>query len=269
MPCPHCGGHDRYEFKSADNGHYLCRGCGAGDGWSMVMKILGVNFSEAVNQVAQYLGVSRQRPEPIRYGPVSRQKPASEPAPDTVAEKARAIWQQSLPAPNDHPYLVKKKLPPLTLRQYRDSLVCPVLDSDRQQVNLQFIKPDGQKFFLKGGRTKGCFSYFGSWDDQGPFSWSVFVCEGVADAMSMYCHQHRTRLCLTAFSASNIPVVGEWLRRTLPGHRLVLVLDNDRPVQHRKQRPGMQALMGHRYFDDLILPPEGQDVSDRWVQRHG
>lgn len=26
MPCPNCGGHDRYEFKSADNGYYMCRG---------------------------------------------------------------------------------------------------------------------------------------------------------------------------------------------------------------------------------------------------
>lgn len=51
--CPICGsGKDRFRCDDkAGSGSWICNHCGAGDGWSMVMKKLGVSFSEAVEQV--------------------------------------------------------------------------------------------------------------------------------------------------------------------------------------------------------------------------
>ena len=262
MPCPHCGGTDRYEFKKAEDGFYLCRGCGAGDGWSMVMKMLGVDFRQAVEQVARHLGIdcpngnkdykTNQKPKPDNIIPRH----------NNVAEKAQRIWSQSDRDPADHPYLVKKHIPPLKLRQYKGSLVSPLYDQNFNLVNLQFIQPDGNKYFLKGGQTRGCFQWWG------PLSWSVFVCEGVADAISTYLYNHWTRLTIAAYSAGNVSAVGKFLRHTLPGHRLVLVIDNDKPTDKRKWRPGVACLNAHQYFNDILLPPEGMDASDLWVNSH-
>ena len=267
MPCPHCGGTDRYEFKKVEDGFYLCRGCGAGDGWSMVMKMLGVDFRQAAEQVAQHLGIDG--PE-VDTGYQTTPKPKQ---PDnvvqleqhrhnTVANKTQAIWTQSTQDPVEHPYLLSKCLPPLKLRQYKDSLVSPLYDQNFNLVNLQFIKPDKSKFFLKNGQPKGCFQWWG------PLSWSVFVCEGVADAISTFLFHHQSRLTIAAYSVGNMGRVGQFLRQKLPGHRLVLVLDNDPPSYKRKYRPGMAALMAHNSFDDIILPPEGMDASDLWVRGH-
>ena len=264
MPCPYCGGTDRYEFKQPEDGYYLCRGCGAGDGWSMVMKILSVDFCQAAEQVADFLRIDKTAQQ-TSYRALAHIQPVAHhyPPPDTTSHKTRWIWQQASPAEPEHPYLVAKHLPPLKLKQYKGSLVSPLYDQHFNLVNLQFIQPDGKKCFLRGGQTKDCFQWWGS------LSWSVFVCEGVADAISVHIHNHWTRMTVAAYSASNIASVGQFLRAQLPGHRLVLVIDNDKPTDQRKWRPGMAALLkAHSVFNDILLPPEGMDVSDLWVNRH-
>lgn len=56
-PCPACGGKDRFRFDNkAGDGTYYCSGCGSGDGWSLLQKVLGCDFKEACNQVAQFVG---------------------------------------------------------------------------------------------------------------------------------------------------------------------------------------------------------------------
>ena len=262
MPCPNCGGTDRYEFKKVEDGFYLCRGCGAGDGWSMVMKMLGVDFRLAAEQVARHLGIDGPETDAGYQTTPKPKQPDNVVQYHTVANKAQAIWAQSTKDPVAHPYLLSKCLPPLKLRQYKDSLVSPLYDQNFNLVNLQFIKPDKSKFFLKNGQTKGCFQWWG------PMSWSVFVCEGVADAISTFLYHHQTRLTISAYSAGNIKEIGCFLRQQLPGHRLVLVLDNDKPTDKRKWRPGVACLNAHQYFNDILLPPEGMDASDLWMNSH-
>lgn len=266
-PCRHCGGTDRYEFKSVENGHYLCRGCGAGDGWSMLMKCLGADFSECLNLVAQHLGVTHTSSQ-SRSGSapaITRQTPAPSVDHSAVIRKARAIWQQAAPAPADHPYLVRKHLPPLNLKHYQGCLVSALINKDFDRVNLQFIGADGQKRFLKGGQTKGCFQ---TWSPGWP-SWTVYLCEGVADALATYCHFNQCRQVIAAYSVSNMIALGPWLRDQLPDHRLIAILDNDAPTATRPWRPGAAALLAHDCFDEVILPGAGKDASDCWLHDHG
>ncbi|MET4694327.1 primase-helicase zinc-binding domain-containing protein [Endozoicomonas lisbonensis] len=58
MSCPHCGGNDRYEYKDHANGLYFCRGCEAGDGYSMIMKIHDCGFVRALEMVASWLNLT-------------------------------------------------------------------------------------------------------------------------------------------------------------------------------------------------------------------
>ena len=260
LPCPYCAGTDRYEFKSAENGHYLCRGCGAGDGWSMVMKILHCDFAGAVRHVAEWLHLAPEDRE--TSSPPARQSNPTQY--DRIASKAQAIWQRTQSADCRHPYLVKKHLPASYFRQHRDCLAVPVFSPDRQMVNLQFIDPHSNKRFLKGGRTEGCFTSYGNRS-----SWSVYVCEGVADALSIYIQYHR--MAVAAFSVGNIGPVAMALRRQLPGNRLVLFLDNDKPTDKRPWRPGAAAFHYHHWFDAVVIPPEGCDASDLYTMstHHG
>jgi len=57
-PCPLCGGTDRYRFDNMEGrGTYFCQGCGAGNGWSLVQKYFGINFSRAVEMVSPLVGL--------------------------------------------------------------------------------------------------------------------------------------------------------------------------------------------------------------------
>jgi putative DNA primase/helicase len=45
VPCPCCGGRDRFRFSDKGYGRWHCRGCDAGgDGVALVMRIMGVDF---------------------------------------------------------------------------------------------------------------------------------------------------------------------------------------------------------------------------------
>ena len=252
MPCPHCNGHDRYEFKSVEDGYYMCRGCGAGDGFSMVMKMNCCDFREALLQIASSMGMERPALPPA---------PAPAPAPATTGTERKAQWvyRHATLADPQHPYLIKKRLPPRFFKMYRENLVVPIYDSDHSLVNLQFIRADGSKFFLKNGRVKRCCAWFGNTSGH-----TVYVCEGIANAVSLHLMKHRT--AVAALSVGNMPDVAKILREQLPDSRLILYLDNDRPTQNRPWRPGASALYAHRFFDAVEIPPVGLDASDLFCQ---
>ncbi len=65
-PCPSCEGKDRYRFHNrSGHGDYYCNGCGAGDGFDLVMKIKGIGFKEAAVLVEGLVGkVSREIVKP-------------------------------------------------------------------------------------------------------------------------------------------------------------------------------------------------------------
>jgi putative DNA primase/helicase len=56
-PCPVCGGTDRFRFDDkAGRGTWFCNQCGAGDGFKLVCRFLGVDYAEAMRRVAEVVG---------------------------------------------------------------------------------------------------------------------------------------------------------------------------------------------------------------------
>lgn len=50
--CPVCGGEDRFRFDNKEGaGTYYCSGCGAGTGYSLLMKLRGWDFPTALKEV--------------------------------------------------------------------------------------------------------------------------------------------------------------------------------------------------------------------------
>lgn len=68
-PCPHCGGKDRFRLIDEDMGAVLCNGCFSeanGDGFSAVQWGRGIEFPDALTEVAKYLGVDPTAGEPAK-----------------------------------------------------------------------------------------------------------------------------------------------------------------------------------------------------------
>lgn len=135
--------------------------------------------------------------------------------------KAQKVWKDSCLPNLNHPYLKAKQVKPINIRQIADSLVVPLLEN-RVIVNLQFIKPNGTKRFLSGGKVKGCYALVG---DVIPGQ-TLYICEGWATAVSIYADQGHAVAC--AMHASNLLHVGQHLRVEYPKSTLVIAGDNDR-----------------------------------------
>lgn len=185
-PCPGCGGTDRMRFddKNGTGSFYCSQGGGdpaAGDGIELLRHVFGWGFTEAVDRVADVLGVVR----PGEDAPSMHQKmhqwdlppPAPLPAVDErKAEKARAalraVWKEALPVDwaTDNPvtrYLQARGLgavlndPPQGLRLHpglkywrgRDvlgvfpALLAPIAAPDGRPVVLHrtYLAGDGRK----------------------------------------------------------------------------------------------------------------------------
>ena len=143
------------------------------------------------------------------------------------AEKnAARMWADSIPASADHPYLQKKGLPPLSLRQTKDGILLVPLGNGGRLVNLQMINQKCEKRFLSGGQVKECFCPIGLMT---PAS-RVYICEGWATAASV----HIATGCpvVSAMTAANLEAVALHIRASL-GDTLELVIagDDDRNTE--------------------------------------
>jgi len=62
VPCPGCGGRDRFSFLDRDGlGTFFCRGGGnptGGDGFALLEHVYGWRFAEAAQRVERVLGIT-------------------------------------------------------------------------------------------------------------------------------------------------------------------------------------------------------------------
>lgn len=158
---------------------------------------------------------------------------------DTKAEQARrwkaaaklaiSIWNHARPAEGDHPYLQRKEVPAIGLRQAEDGrLLVPVLDQSGRIQSLQFILPDKptegtDKLFLKGGKTSGGFFSIPAKNESrdGP----LLIAEGYATGASL--HLATGYAVLIAFNAGNLEAVARAARAWYPDREIMLCADND------------------------------------------
>ena len=91
-PCPVCGGHDRYVFDNRlGRGDFLCRQCGAGDGFELLRRVHGWDFAEARRRVLGAVGA-----DPITR-PVRPLKVPTAPSAAEPTDKVRAVSRSACP----------------------------------------------------------------------------------------------------------------------------------------------------------------------------
>lgn len=99
-PCPLCGGKDRYRFDNkGGRGSWFCSQCGAGDGFSLLLKMNGWAFPQAAREVERVLGVSRE------------DAPRREFDDEKKRQALRQAWKESSPVTEGDPvwsYLVRR-----------------------------------------------------------------------------------------------------------------------------------------------------------------
>ncbi|SMP42430.1 putative DNA primase/helicase [Desulfonatronum zhilinae] len=196
----------------------------------------------------------RQRIDAAR-AEAQRQREADQQA---AAERARTRYDRARPASPDHPYLIKKGIKPLPgLRQSGNLLIVPIMDEAGKIVSLQYISPDGQKRFLKGGKTGGgLFAIKGSG--------TLAVGEGLATNATI--HEAKGWTVLVAFNAGNLRRVAEIARKRYPDRRIIICADNDTETQGN---PGLNAAQdAARAVSGLLAVPDMGGRPCDWNDYH-
>jgi putative DNA primase/helicase len=139
-----------------------------------------------------------------------------------TAQTAQKIWETALPANGNHPYLLKKSIPPLYIKQIGSDLVIGLSDESGEIVNIQYINSNGRKLFLKGGRVSGCYALTGRLQAIG----KLYVCEGWATGITLHLETGVPIAC--AMNCHNLRDAGNSLRQQYPNLEIVIAGDDDR-----------------------------------------
>ena len=138
-------------------------------------------------------------------------------------KKATELWDKSAETVDaKHPYLLKKQIPAVGIRQLGKQLVIPIQDSNGALHSLQFIEEDGSKRFLTGGAISGNSCTLGELDG----AETILICEGYATGVSL--HRASGLPVVVAYNAGNLKPVGAALRLRFPHAALVFCADDDR-----------------------------------------
>lgn len=204
---------------------------------------------------------------------------ASEESHMAASIEVRQIWDSAPAAPDNHPYLAKKRISVNGLRQ-RDhhgnrEILVPLSRIDGMLVNLQRILPDSGKFFWKGAQASGVF-----WAADGlpsdDFEGDIVISEGMATAATV--HAISGLLSVAAMNCGNLPKVSALLRKKFPKVRLIIAADDDRWDKNGTARPDdanpglSHAVTAAKGVKDVVVPPPRTDACGRgtdWNDRYG
>ncbi|MBI3479130.1 MAG: DUF3987 domain-containing protein [Nitrosomonadales bacterium] len=160
--------------------------------------------------------------------------------------KAEKLWARAGSVDSAHPYLAKKGIRPVGIKQLNNMLVVPVRDADGALHSLQFISADGSKRFLTGGRKAGCYAAMGE-----PMG-ALCIAEGYATGVSIH---HATEYAVAvAFDAGNLAAVAKALRAKFPDIQLIVCADDDHQTPGN---PGItKATEAARAVGGLLAVPD-------------
>lgn len=143
---------------------------------------------------------------------------------EAAAVRAETQWSSYSPARPNHPYLVRKRIPPFCARQCDGELVLPIMDFSGKIWSLQYILENGGKRFLSGGAIKSHFIPLNHRPSQDK---KILICEGFATGGTL-AKQHPEYCVIAACDAGNLKSVVLTLRHHLPNAQLIIAADDDR-----------------------------------------
>ncbi|MDX8384711.1 MAG: DUF3987 domain-containing protein, partial [Ghiorsea sp.] len=132
------------------------------------------------------------------------------------------LWNNANDAKDNHAYLEAKHIKSYGIKQRDECLIVPVrINGD--VISVQYIKPNGGKWFAKGGRVDG--GYHSILGDENADTSRIVIVEGYGTGASvrefMGCH------VAVAFNAGNLGKVAQAIRAKLPDAQIIMAADND------------------------------------------
>ena len=167
-----------------------------------------------------------------------------------TAENARKLFDTLPCATDENPYLKRKQVKSFSdLRIKENKLWIPVID-DGLIVSAQTIDHDGQKRFMTGGKTKGCYFKIDG-DDR-----IVYIAEGYATAASIA--MATGNIVYVSFSAHNLYEITSYAKRK---HGKIIICGDNDDTCRNKATQAQESLAV-----EVIYPPQGvNDFNDWWV----
>lgn len=264
MPCPICGGSDRFRFDDQEGrGTWICNQCKGGDGLDLVKKALSISLSEAAARVSELSGAlpavqpetlcqSTADEEDARAASITLAQQLVSTAKDVTgnAYLSRKGWPQ-------HNALTLAKPQKVATISYRPGdVVVPLHDMSGELVNVQLINATGEKRTLKGGQVKGASHVLSS----GKPAKRIWLAEGYATGLTV--HNLTGDEVWVALSSVNLLSLAGLVREKYATLPLLIAADRDLNGDgQRKARRAAEACNA-----TVALPPVFGDWNDAFMQ---
>lgn len=141
----------------------------------------------------------------------------------TASVRAERIYLKSSRVNLNHPYLLRKRVQAFCAKQDHNNLVLPVVDFAGKIWSLQYIAPNGKRWFLKEGSITEHFIPVQKY----ALGIQYLVCEGFATAATLAeCYPEYS--VIAACNAGNLKSVALELRKRFPESKIIICADDDR-----------------------------------------
>lgn len=227
--------HDNGDFVVAVYGNWRS---GIVDKWVSVEQ---KNLTEAQKQrVTKFVSDNKQKHEAERTQKAEEAK-----------KWAKRILPISKPASPSNAYLVRKKIQPHSgVKEYNGVLQIPVLKKN-DIVGVQFINPDGSKYFKAGTDVKdGAYFQFGKAQDNA----TIIIAEGYATGASIY--ENTDVPVRLAFQAGNLLGLAKATREEFPNARIIMAADNDIYASNGKNRGVDDSTTAAKAINGEVIIPK-------------
>ena len=188
-----------------------------------------------------------------------------------AADMARQIYEKADGThPLTHPYLEKKKILPFgairiattSLENERPGdLIVPIVNGKDELMSLQFIKPNGFKMHMTGGKKQGCFFFIPA--DGEKKDKIIYICEGYATAASV--HEATGRTVYVSFDCGNLYNVASHVKNKYRDAKIVIAGDDDIDKEKNAGRDAATAAasgLGIECIFPVLLKGAGKDWND-------
>jgi putative DNA primase/helicase len=279
VPCPMCGGRDRFRFSDKDFGRWFCRGCGqGGDGLRLIQAIKRIDFALAATMVESVIGKGAYAGNAGASGggasdaPKDPMKPWRNASPFIRGTPVDAcLKRRGIKITDDEAlslrYAVLWHWPTQTKWPAMVAAVT-LADGTDCTSHMTFLEPNGSgkapvekpRLFAAGGKTAGAGVWFGVADPAREF----IVAEGIESTLSAM-RIFNVAAGVAALSAGGIrelilPAAARRVRVFCDHDELGQSLSAAHEAARRWRAEG-------RTVEATMSPEIGMDANDVWVRR--
>ena len=216
--------------------------------------------------------------EELRKQREAREKERADKTAQWCADRVKLLH----PAPEDHPYLLAKRICPYSALlenggEYagQNALAIPLTDIDGNIRSIQYILPNGDKRFEKNSKLEGVFWSIALDTLEGDEDDTILLGEGFATMAKVY--ELTGDPCVAGISCHFLKHIAEALRKKYPKARIVVMADNDKKTElARGSNPGIvhaEQLVKAGLANSFIYPefqnPEDDSDWDDFTIKYG